>query len=389
MQNYSEKKLLLILAPLISSFAFGLDIYVPIVPLLVEKLQTTQFMVQLTLSSFVLMMGVGQLVMGPLADRYGRRKIVLISSILYTLGAICSAIAVGIYTLITARIIMAAGGCGLLVCAFAVVRDVCEGDKSAKMFSYLNSSIGMSPIFAPIIGGYLAYYFGWRAPFWFLIIWGIYAMTTIYFLLQETLPVEQQISFDNKIWARYYTIIKNKQFLLYTFAVSVGISMFFLFFSVSSFILIKELHVELEHFGYYFAFMGITVFAGSIISGHLSTKLGAHKTIFFAIFLVLIGGFSMLAWHYITGLTRMSFVIPMLPIGVGAACLMGAGAGLALGPYAAMAGTASAVLGCCEFLFASIVGGVVMHWPIVNTLPMAYAVIILGGCLVLLFYYFK
>lgn len=378
MHDYSEKKLLLILAPLISSFAFGLDIYVPIVPKLVKQLQTTQFMVQLTLSLFVLTMGLGQLIMGPLSDRFGRRKIVFYSSIVYTLGAIISAITPGIKLLIIARMIMAAGACGLLVCAFAIVRDVCTGDKSAKMFSYLNSSIGMSPIFAPIIGGYLATFWGWRAPFWFLIAWGIYSMITIYGFLPETLAKEQQISFDKKIWGRYYTIITSSQFLMMALAVSIGLSMFFLFFSVSSFILIKQLHVALDHFGYYFAFMGVTVFIGSIISGHLSTRIGAWKTIYIALFLVLLGGFMMLGWYYTTGLTRMSFVIPMLPIGVGAACLMGAGASLALAPYSAMAGTASAVLGCCQFLFAALVGAIVMHWPVVNTLPMAYAVISLG-----------
>ncbi|MCK4934826.1 MAG: MFS transporter, partial [Simkaniaceae bacterium] len=164
---------LLVLSPLVFTFAFALDIYIPAVPEMPKIFKTTHGMVQLTLSIFMLVCGFGQLFIGPLSDHFGRRKIVLASIAVFTLGSFACTLARSIEFLILARMLQALGACGMMVTAYAIVRDLFDGKENFKAYSYLNGSIAISPLIAPLFGGYLVYWFNWRATFLFLTILGI------------------------------------------------------------------------------------------------------------------------------------------------------------------------------------------------------------------------
>ncbi len=374
--------ILLLLAPLVFSFAIGQDIFVPEVPQIVKIFHTSQATVQLTLSLFMLAVGAGQLIVGPLSDQFGRKKIVLFSIALYVVGSIIAASSATIVWLISARIIEGIGACGMMVCAFAIVRDLMSGAQSARIYSFLNGAIAVSPLIAPLLGGYLDVWFGWRAPFIALAVIGTMIFISTLLTLDETLSREKQIHFNFSIFKRYWSILKNIHFLIYTFSAATALAIFFTFFSISSYLLIEVLKVPETRFGIYFATIGIVFFIGSIVSGKLSVKIGIYKTILLGAFGLVISGLWMLVWTFTQGTSLESFMLPTALSGFTGAFLLGAGAGGALEPFGEMAGTAAALLGACEFLMATAVASITLLWPVKSNLSYAIPLTLLS-CLVL------
>lgn len=378
LQNRSVLGVILIISPLIFSFAFALDIYVPSIPIIKTYFNADQVTVQLTVSLFLLMTGIGQLFMGPLSDQIGRTKIAFTSILIFILGSVVCTFAMSIDTLIIGRVIQAFGACGMMVSAFAIVRDVFSGDECARIYSFLNSTIALSPLIAPVIGGYLEKWISWRASFAALGLISIIILVSSIFNINETLKIESRKKIKKDLFKTYGKILSNKRFLMFTFCASSGFAGFLTFFSSSSYIIISLLKVPVDHFGFYFASIGIVFFIGSFISGFCAKKIGTFRTVLLGAILMLLSGLSMLLWYFDFGLTMFGFMGPMVIIGVGGAMLMGAGAGGAIEPFGEMAGTASALFGCCEFVFAFIVSTFVLEWQVRSTIPLGLTLIILG-----------
>ncbi len=382
--KYTPLKLVFLLAPLVFSFAVGQDIFIPEVPQLTALFHTSPGLVQLTLSLFMLAVGVGQLIIGPLSDRFGRKSIVLLSIALYVLGSIAAAMANSIDFLIFARILQGFGACGMMVSAFAIVRDLSEGNESAQIYSYLNGAIAISPLLAPLAGGYLDVSFGWRAPFFFLAALGIAIFIVISLLLSESIREKNKNASLGDSFRDYMRVIKNRQFFTFNFIAASALASFFTFFSVSPYILINTLHVSETHFGYYFAIIGMTFFVGSILAGKLNIILGVTKVALLGSVLFCLSGVIMLLWTVFIGTSLWSFIVPTAIAGVSGAFMMGAGAGGALEPFPDIAGTAAALLGASEFLLATLVGTVALLRPVTSNMPLAIVLTLFGGLAVLL-----
>lgn len=378
MKEKSIFGLLLILSPFVFSFAFGLDIYVPIIPKMMSIFHTTQNLVQLTLSLFIGFIGLGELFLGPLSDQIGRFKTSILSASLFAIGGALSAISINITMLIIARIICALGASGLIVVAFAIVRDLFEGNKSAQMFSYLNAAIGISPTFAPIIGSYLAVSYGWSSVFWFLAGLGLVTLAIGLFLIKETHPTHKRIKLDKQIFNRYWTLFKSKEFSKYILYSGLGVSICFSFFSVSSLVVINLLHMSIIKFGYVFAIFGLVIGLGGVLSGYVVGKLGINKTIKIGIIMISLGGILMAAAEILWGLSLWGFMLPTVIACTGAVFLVGAGAAGAMTPFPHIAGTAAACLGCSQFVVASIIGSVLMVFPVTSSLSYAITIIIVS-----------
>lgn len=369
---------LLILAPLIFAFAIALDIYVPSIPTIRAYFGVNENTMQLTVSLYLLVTGLVQLILGPLSDQIGRRKVALCSVVLLILGSVACAIAFNISFLILGRIIQALGACGMMVSCFAIVRDLYSEDECARVYSFLNSTIALSPLLAPLAGGYIAYWFNWRISFIFLAIIGVIIFLSTTLNLNETLDPKNKRNLEKEFLMDYWHVLKNPSFLIYTFCASAAFAGFLTFFSSSSYIIIGLLRVPLEHFGFYFGTIGIVFFCGSLLSGYSAKHLGIYKTATIGVFLMLLSGVAMYFWHQLLGLSLSGFMWPMMIMGVGGAFAMGAGAGGAISPFPEMAGTASALFGCFQFVFGFVVSQVVLEWPVKSTLPLAYTLGILG-----------
>lgn len=378
MINFKVYQIILLLTPFVFSFAFGLDIYIPIIPQMSQIFDTTPAVVHLTLSLFLSVTGLGQLFIGPLSDRYGRKIIFYLASFLYILGSLLCVVAPHIAWLIVGRLICALGACGMLVTSFALIRDLYSQEESAKMYSYLNGAIGISPTFAPIIGGYLSVYFGWQSIFIFLAFIGLCTLYVTWAFIEETHEKKKRVLLDREIFHRYWKIFTHTQFLIYTLIAGLAEGVFFCFFSISPFIIIDLLGVETQNFGYYFAVFGAVIAFGGLLSGKLIEYRGIQSTIRIGISLMLLGGACMLAWDYFIGLTFFGFLFPMALACTGAIFVIGACASKALEPFAAIAGTAAAALGALEFSIASIIGAMLMLFPVSSTAPYGTIIVISG-----------
>jgi DHA1 family bicyclomycin/chloramphenicol resistance-like MFS transporter len=280
--------------------------------------------------------------------------------------------------LILGRIIEAFGACGMLVGSFAIVRDVFSEEQCAHVYSFLNSTISLSPLLAPLVGGYLAYFFNWRATFVFLAL-----VAAVIFLLakkniNETLDPKNKRNLRKEFFMDYLKLFKNSQFCAYTFCSSSGLACFLTFFSSSSYIIINLLKIPEQHFGFYFATIGISFFLSSLFCGYITKFLGVYKTVLIGGFLMFISGLSMWFWYQTFGLSAFGFMGPMMIMSLGGAFVMGAGAGGAIAPFPEMAGTASALFGCMQFVFAFLVSQLVLYWQVKSTLPLSYTLMALG-----------
>lgn len=368
----------LLLAPFILGFAIALDIYVPSIPDIHQYFSVSPVVVQLTVSLFILITGIGQLIVGPLSDHFGRRKIIISGTVIYLLGSIAASFSPNIQLLIFARLAQGLGACSMMVACFAIVRDLFEGNECSRVYSFLNSTIALSPLLAPSVGGYLALYYGWRASFVFLAIVAFFIALLAFFNIKESLSIKNRVSLSKDFLVNYRLIIKSNVFKMYVFCASAGFAGFLTFFSVSPYIIIDLLHVPKQHFGIYFAGIGLVFFVGSLLSGYCAKLLGTYQTVLLGTILMLLAGIVMLLWHLFFGLSIAGFMCPMMIMGIGGAFLMGAGAGGAIEPFPEMAGAASALFGSCQFVFAFFVSTVVLEWRVTNTVPLAMTLISLG-----------
>lgn len=380
MQQKNRAIIALILSPFVFSFAFGMDIYVPVIPEIRQIFHTSQFLVQLTLSLFILGIGIGNIFMGPISDQCGRLKVIFFSTLLFIAGALGCGAAPSIGFLIAARVVCAIGACGMLIVAFAIVRDLFSGDESAQLYSWLNAAIGISPTFAPIIGGYIALLWHWRAVFWFLAFLGLLVLLNSLFFIRETLPVEKRQRFDRHAFGRYKIIFSNPTFLRYMLFAAAGVSICFSFFSVSPFIIMKLLHVKQQMFGYYFGIFGLAISVGGIVAGKVVSKFGVDVTVKAGLVMICLGGLLMLLANLIFGLHLILFMLTVFISSVGAIFCLGSGAAGAMEPFPDYAGTAAASLQAGQFVIAAIIGTILMRFPINSSIPFAICILLIGAC---------
>ncbi len=374
MKKYSQFQLVAILTPFVFSFAFGLDIYIPMLPQMIKIFDTTPALIQLTMSLFLLFTGLGQLFIGPLADRFGRKPVLYTAALCFAVGALGCAYAGDITGLIVARIVTSIGACGMLVTSFAMVRDLYASEQSAKMYSLLNGAIGISPTFAPILGGYLYFYFGWQSVFYFLSSIGILAFFITKRFIQETLPIENQVRINSSVFNRYLEVVSNPQFMVFTAITGLAEAVFFCFFSVSPFIIITLHGVPVHEFGYYFALFGCVIGLGGLASGKVLEKIGILPTLKIGILLMFIGGCIMLSWPIVATPGLTGFLLPMIIACMGAMFIIGGSASAALEPFGAIAGTAAAAFGAIQFSISALLGSLLLLFDVTTA---AYAIAIL------------
>lgn len=373
MDRKQHIKTIIILSPLVFIFALSLDIYSPTIPQLQKALHTTPAMIQLTVTAFALAMGIGQLLIGPFSDRIGRKPIMLIGLVIYIIGSGLCAAASNAPLLIIGRIAQACGCAATMSSAFASVKDI-YNDKATHVYSLLNSTIAVVPLIAPIIGGYLATVFNWEANFVFLAIFGVLILFTTATGFKESIPKKGK----NKVLTQSnLKIATHPVFIVFTLLSTCGFSCFLAFFSVTPYIIITLLHVSIEHFGYYFATISVVSCFGSLFAAKLISKFGVSWVGLAGAIIVLLSGILIVTDFYLSGLSLIGYLFPILIMGIGATFLMGAGAGGAITPFK-NAGFASSLLGCIQFMLAAVITTVLMIWPVYSPLPLAWLITALG-----------
>ncbi|MEI6160692.1 MAG: Bcr/CflA family efflux MFS transporter, partial [Roseococcus sp.] len=261
--------------------AFGplsIDMYLPAFPEIGASLGGGVEGVQLTLAAYVVGMALGQLLHGPLSDRLGRRRPLFAGLTIYILASALCALATSMEALIALRLLQALAGCAGMVISRAVVRDVSDVLDPVRLMGQLMLVMGVAPILAPLMGGYIAAWFGWRAIFWALALIGLTALLLCAFLLGETLPEarRRRVSFF-EVLRSYASLLADRRFMGAALASGFAISGMFAYIAGSPFVFITLNGVATEHYGWLFggAAAGFIVF--SQISAKLAARLGRER----------------------------------------------------------------------------------------------------------------
>jgi DHA1 family bicyclomycin/chloramphenicol resistance-like MFS transporter len=262
-----------IVAALSALGPFSIDTYFPSFPALAEHFGVTEIQVQSTLTFYLVALAVMNLFHGALSDSYGRERVLLVSLSIYTLSALACVFAPSFGWLLALRIIQGlAAGAGMIV-SRAVIRDLFEGIQAHKLMAQAAMLWGVSPILAPILGGWLHVWFGWRGPFAFLALFGTALWFACRFALPESLPVNMRQSFHPGNLARAYVhTIGQPAFLLLCLAISFGGGGFLIYIATAPDVAVNILHLSATQFGWLF----VPLVAGTILGSGLSSKLAGR-----------------------------------------------------------------------------------------------------------------
>ncbi|MDD9810686.1 MAG: multidrug effflux MFS transporter [Gammaproteobacteria bacterium] len=346
------------------------DIYAPSLPHLPALFDTNAGMVKLTISLNVLMFGIGQMFHGPLSDRFGRKPVLLAAIALFTVSSFACALAQSIEQLILARMLQGFMGAAEAVVGMAIFRDLFDEKQQVRALAIFGMSIALGPAVAPIIGGYVHIWLGWRANFYLIGAAGILATVLIWKLLPESAAPDAGALKLSRVIGNYAALLSDKKFITYAAMVGIGMGIIYAFITGAPFILISQLGIATEKFGYYQAFIVGAYFIGSLVSMRLAGRMPTGRLLGIGLALVLAGGGAFLILALLDAITPASFA------GSFAVMTLGLGPVFAVAPARAMlsttrsAGSAAAMLGACEMLIGGLAAGAVslLHgdtvWPV-------------------------
>nr|AIA17441.1 7TM diverse intracellular signaling [uncultured bacterium] len=282
-------RLVLILGGLAALGPLSVDMYLPAFPTIARSLETTLPSVEVSLASYFAGLSLGQLFYGPLADRYGRKVPLLVGLIIYALASVACALAQSIEAVITLRFIQALGACGGMVIPRAIVRDRFGHQESARIFSLLMLIMGVAPILAPLLGGYLGTHLGWRSIFWFLVMFSSLAMAASALFLRETHGSHPEFKMSGS-FATFGRLLRDREFLRYTLAGSIAQAGMFAYITGSPFVFIELFGIPAESFGWVFGGNALGLIAVSQLNARLLRTYSYERILTVAIRILAISG---------------------------------------------------------------------------------------------------
>ena len=363
--------LILLLGSLTALGPFSIDMYLPGFPAIAKDLHTTVARVSLSLSGFFIGISAGQLLYGPLLDRFGRKKPLYIGLSIYILSSIGCAYATSIDALIILRFVQAVGSCAAAVASIAMVRDLFPLNENAKVFALLMLVVGVSPMIAPTVGGYVTTAFGWHSVFIVLMLLGVVNLLASIFGLPDSYQPDPTISLKPKpIITNFLAVLKEPQFYTYALTGSVAFAGLFAYVAGSPLLFMDIYAVSEENYGWIFAFLSIGLIGSSQLNTLLLRKYSSEQLIFAALICQAITGIVFLVGS-INGWFGLPETIGLLFIFLG--CLGFASpntSALSLAPFSKNAGSASALMGAVQMGLGTIASIGVSLFDTRSSLPM-------------------
>jgi len=367
----SHFHLILILGLLSSIGPLSIDMYLPAFPTIAKDLNTPVSSVMLSLSSFFIGISFGQLIYGPLLERYGRKKPLYVGLFIYALSSIACATTYTVDTLVAFRFFQAIGGCVGMVAARAMVRDLFEVKDNAKVFSTLMLVVAVSPIIAPTLGGYLSALVGWRSIF--LVLLGIIMLIIagIYFLLPESKKPDPNYSLKPaSILKSFGSVIRNYQFAMYTFTAAVAYAGLYAYISGSPFVFMVLFKVTEQEYGWIFAIVAAGLISATQFNTLLLKKFSSEQVVRVALYTQTLIGF-VLASTSIFQINELYSTVTLIFLFL---CCQGFifpnASALSMAPFAHNAGSASALMGFIQMSIGAIMSAVVSVLQNGTSLPM-------------------
>jgi DHA1 family bicyclomycin/chloramphenicol resistance-like MFS transporter len=350
----------------------SIDMYLPALPEISRDLDAGASEIQLTLTACVMGLALGQLVVGPLSDRLGRRLPLIAAMLTYAVASILCALAPSAPVLMALRFVQGLAGAGGIVIARAVVRDLHSGAAAVRLFSSLMLVTGLAPILAPLAGAQVLTFASWRGIFVVLGVVSALIAAVVAVGLGETLPPERRNRHGlGRTLRTMRELLRDRFFVGHGLAVGMAFGALFAYISGSSFVLQGIYGVSPQLYSVLFAVNGLGLIAGSQINARLVGRFGPATLLRHGLTMIAAGAATLLAVVLAGGLGVWAVLVPMFVIVSSLSFVGPNGTALALVDHAAVAGTASAVLGVIQFMVGALVAPLVGAAGTDSAVPMA------------------
>ncbi len=329
------------------------DLYLPSLPAMAKTLGTDLARVQLTLSVYLLAFALSQIVYGPVADRMGRRPVILAGLALYCVASAACAFATSIDMLIAARALQAIGAAGPIVLGRAIVRDIYEGPQAARELSRMGMLMGLVPAVAPLIGGVLEPLFGWRASFAALLAGGLAMTAVVALMLPETIRARRPERLSAaSLFGGFGPVLRHPAFRLNAALAGLTFAGLFSFISGSSFVLQTAYGLSPLQFAFSFGFVCIGFIAGATVTQTVVSRWGLSRTIRTGGVCLALGGVGMLVCAALSA-SSLAITLPMALYAAGVGLVLPSASAGAMMPFVDRAGAASSAQGLIQGTFAA------------------------------------
>jgi MFS transporter, DHA1 family, multidrug resistance protein len=369
----------LVLGALTALGPMSIDMYLPALPMLADSFGARASGVQFTLSAFFLGFGAGQLVYGPLSDRWGRKPPLLAGIGLYVCASLLCALSARVTQLVTFRLLQGVGACAGPLIARAVIRDVYDHDRRASMLSLMVLIMGGAPLLAPLLGGQLLLAFGWRSIFATQSGFGVACFLGAWLRLAETLEDAKRSRADlPAMIQRYGSLLRDRVYLGYTVSSGAAFAGMFAYFAGSPFVFIRLYKVPPQDYGFLFALNVIGLMICAAANSRLVLRYGSDRMLHHGVAVVAAAGGALLlaaetGWGGLLGL-----VVPLVAY-IASISFIGANAMAgALSGSRQIAGTAAALAGTIQFGLGALSGAVVGALYDGTAVPMAAVIAATG-----------
>lgn len=331
----------------------AVDMYLASMPGIAEEYGASYARVQLTLTVFLLAMGAGQLLFGPVVDTLGRRRPLLAGLAVFVASSLAAAQAGSLEALLLARFVQGLGSALTLVVIMSMVRDVASGARAAQIFALLMTIEGLAPVIAPALGGFIGAHFGWRAIMLTLAGLGVLVLINSALVLKETLPHDKRMAWQPAEFARTYArIARDGAFLRPALALSAVFFFLFAYIGGAAFVYQHHFGLSVEAFGALFGATGVAILLGAITAGRLVARKGLVRLARWGAASMLVGALIAVIgtqlgaglWGIVVGMA-----LAMFGLGVCEATLMS----LVMSSQTRALGSTAALLGALQLIISS------------------------------------
>jgi|RhiMetdeSRZDD1v2_1073273.scaffolds.fasta_scaffold00533_13 MFS transporter, DHA1 family, multidrug resistance protein len=355
------------------------DMYLPSLPDIARQLNASTAEAQFTISAYLIGFAIGQIFYGPVSDRHGRKPILIAAIALYCIASLACSLSTSTEMLIVARAFQALGGCGGIVLARAIVRDIYSGARAGRELSLIASVMALAPVLAPIAGGFLQTYFGWRAVFLTLVAAGFAGVGIVWVALPETLKLRVVDPLTiTSILRSYRLVARNPAYLAYLGITAASYAGLFVWISAAAFVLQDLYRLSPFDFGIAFALGSVGYMTGSALAARVVVTFGLDGVLGMGAGTCAAGGIGMVLAVACGFPSSLALVFPMAIYLAGLGMVLPQGIAGALTPFPDRAGAASSLFGFVQQSVAALCGAVVGWLLGQSAWPLAIGVAAMG-----------
>jgi len=367
-------RLTLVLGAVMATGPLALDMYLPALPTLEAEFAASTARVQHTVSAYLFGMGLGQLAFGPLTDRFGRKRPLLVGLGIFALASAGCALAHSIDSFVLLRFAQALGGSAGMVVIRAVIRDRFDALQSARVLSLMMLVMGVAPILAPLAGGLLLVKGSWHWIFWVLAAYALFCVAAVFLFLEESHPPDARAPSVGRALAGVLPLMRDKRFLGPDLVFIAAFGAFFAYLAAAPFVFIRFFSVPADRFGWYFGANALGFITVSQLNRRLLAGRGPRRVLGWGVYLLGVAALLLLACA-LTGIAGFAGVFGALFLVVASLGLIASNASaVALAPFGDRAGGAASLLGASQALTGVVASAAVGWIHAQGALPMAVVV---------------